>query len=381
MISGRFKQSPIIPFLLLCVNIITGCATMRHKDPHRLMQTVSASVPRELDKVNLQDYIVEPPDILLIEAAHTLRTPESRLIPGDRLQVKLKNGLPIDVATDATANSSQFDAELQIELGFKVLSGTYRVESGGEVDFGPSYGKVPVANLTVAQAENAIRLHLEKHAGIKSPELSVELEDLESPQSVGGEHLVRPDGRVSLGVYGEVHVAGMTLADVRTTVTRHLAENGIQDPKVAVDIGTYNSKNFYVISDGGGFGEQVARLPYTGNETVLDAIAQINGLSEVSSKRIWIARPAPAGCTEAQLLEVEWEDITALGLTSTNYQLMPGDRIYIQADRMVALNNTIEKLVAPIERVLGVSALGFNFLRNTKGIYSIKSTGAGGGAS
>jgi len=345
------------------------------------MMMPSSSVPRELDKANLPDYIVEPPDILLIEAAHTLRTPESRLIPGDRLRVKLKNGLPIDVAADAATNPSQFDAELQIELGFKVLSGSYRVESSGEVDFGPSYGKVPVANLTVAKAENAIKNHLEKNAGIKSPELSVDLEDLESPQSVGGEHLVRPDGRVSLGVYGEVYVAGMTLSEVRTVVTRHLAKNGIQDPKVAVDVGTYNSKNFYVISDGGGFGEQVARLPYTGNETVLDAIAQINGLSEVSSKRIWIARPAPAGCTEAQLLEVEWEDITALGLTSTNYQLMPGDRIYIQADRMVALNNTIEKLVAPIERVLGVSALGFNFLRNTKGIYSIKSTGAGGGAS
>ena len=307
MNRGRLGRSPITLLIPLCCLMAMGCVTPKGQ---RLMQLQGASLPRELDKVNLPDYIVEPPDVLIIQAAHTLRTPDYRLIPGDRLQVKLKNGLPIDVAADAAENQSQFDAELQIELGFKILAGTYRIESDGEVDFGPSYGKVPVANLTPLQAEIAIRKHLETKIGLKSPELSVELEDLEAPQPVGGEHLVRPDGRVSLGVYGEVYVAGMTLAEVRSAVTQHLAANGIQDPRVAVDVSTYNSKNYYIISDGGGFGEQVSRQPYTGNETVLDAIAQINGLSEVSSKKIWIARPAPSDSMTAQILEVEWEDIT-----------------------------------------------------------------------
>lgn len=377
MTFSHFKQTRIVGLMLLYSVMAAGCISLSNHQ--KCMQIQDTSVPRELNKVNLPDYIVEPPDILIIESAHTLRTPESRLIPGDRLLVKLKNGLPIDVETDATTNPSQFDAELQIELGFKVLAGTFRIESNGNLDFGPSYGEVPVAGLTLAQAEKAIKKHLEQTVHIKSPELSVDLEDLEAPQSVGGEHLVRPDGRVSLGVYGEVYVAGMSLAEVREMVTRHLADNGIQDPKVAVDVGTYNSKTYYIISDGGGFGEQVARLPYTGNETVLDAISQINGLAEVSSKRIWIARPAPPGGTEPQLLPVEWEDITALGQTATNYQLLPGDRIYIQADKMVAFNNAIEKIVAPFERVMGASILGFNFLRNTKGVYPITSQGSGGG--
>lgn len=372
MFYGRFQRT------VVCLILLTAGCAASHK--HRETTSFISDVPRELDKSSLPDYVVEPPDILIIEAAHTLRTPDSRLIPGDRLQVKLKNGLPIDVPADGAVSAAQLDAELQIELGFKILSGSYRIESDGKVDFGPSYGKVSVANLTVSQAEDAISRHLVT-VGIKSPELSVELEDLESPQAVGGEHLVRPDGRVSLGVYGEIYVAGMSLAAIRTAVTHHLAENGIQDPRVAVDVSSYNSKTFYIISDGGGYGEQVARLPYTGNETVLDAISQINGLAEVSSKRIWIARPGPAGCSEPQLLPVEWEDITALGQTSTNYQLMPGDRIYIQADKMVAFNNAVEKLVAPIERILGVSILGFNVLRNSKAVYPFSSTGIGGGAS
>jgi polysaccharide export outer membrane protein len=375
MICGRLGRLPIAWLVMLGPILTVGCAT---PPKERLMQLQGSQIPRELDKVNLPDYIVEPPDVLIIQAAHTLRTPDYRLIPGDRLQVRLKNGLPIDVAADGAENQSQFEAELQIEMGFKILSGTYRIEADGGVDFGPSYGKVPVVNMTQVQAEAAIRKHLETKIGVNSPELSVELEDLEAPQPVGGDHLVRPDGRVSLGVYGEVYVAGMTLAEVRAAVVQHLAANGIQDPRVAVDVATYNSKNYYVISDGGGFGEQVARLPFTGNETVLDAIAQINGLSEVSSKRIWIARPAPAENMCAQILEVEWEDITALGQTATNYQLLPGDRIYIKADHLVALNNKIEKIVAPFERLAGGALLGFNVVRQSLGVYPIKQSGGGG---
>jgi len=377
MSFGRHGRSLIVWALLFGQVVVTGCVTPPQQ---RLMQLQGASVPRELDKVNLPDYVVEPPDILIIQAMHTLRSPESRLIPGDRLLVRLKNGLPLDLPEGESSNPSQREAETTIELGFKILAGSFRVESNGSLDFGPAYGKVYVAQMTPAEAEAAIIKHLVTNVGIKEPELSVELEDLESPQPVSGEHLVRPDGRVSLGIYGEVYVAGMTLPEVRAAVTQQMADNGIQDPKVAVDVSTYNSKTYYIISDGGGFGEQVARFQYTGNETVLDAIAQINGLAEVSSKKIWVARPSPSDSCAAQILEVEWEDITALGQTSTNYQLMPGDRIYIQADHLVALNNKIEKLVAPVERILGVSILGFNVLRNSKGVYPIKlGTGGAGG--
>ena len=38
-----------------------------------------------------------------------------------------------------------------------------------------------------------------------------------------------------------------------------------------MDVQGFNSKLYYVILDGGGAGQQVVRLPVTGNETVLDA--------------------------------------------------------------------------------------------------------------
>jgi polysaccharide export outer membrane protein len=115
---------------------------------------------------------------------------------------------------------------------------------------------------------------------------------------------------------------------------------------------------YYVIMDGGGYGEQVIRLPCTGNETVLDAISQVNGLSQVSSKKIWISRPAPSELEASQILDVHWRAITREGVTSTNYQLFPGDRIYVQADHLIATDNFLGKVFAPIERFIGVVALG-----------------------
>jgi polysaccharide export outer membrane protein len=96
----------------------------------------------------------------------------------------------------------------------------------------------------------------------------------------------------------------------------------------------------------------------TGNETVLDAISQISGLSQVSSKQVWIARPAPdhIGCD--QILPVDWVGITKGGSARTNYQIMPGDRIFIAENHLVATDTALAKFLAPIERILGISLLG-----------------------
>ncbi len=352
-----------------------GCVT---PPAWRLAQLEQSSVPRELEKASLPAYIVEPPDILQIQAVSTLRAASTPLYAGDRLQIRLKNGLPIDVGVDAEANPLQYNAEAQLEIGFKLLDGVFLVGSDGNLDLGPAYGKVSVVNRTIDDAKQAILQHLQQNVQLKAPELQVTLADVELPQPVAGEHLVRPDGRVSLGIYGEVLVAGMTLKEVELAVRKQMSAAGIESPRVAVDVVAYNSKLIYVVIDGGGTGEQVVRIPYTGNETVLDAIAQIQGLSEVSSKRMWVARPVPAGAGEAQILEVEWEDIVALGQTATNYQLLPGDRIYIKGDTLMAVDTVLNKLLGPVERAAGTVLLGVGVVRSTRNVASGNNNNGGG---
>ena len=94
------------------------------------------------------------------------------------------------------------------------------------------------------------------------------------------------------------------------------------------------------------------RRPKSGGEA-------IGGLPVVSShKKMWLARPAPAGKPCYQILPIDWDIITKAGGTATNYQIFPGDRIYIGPDPLVLTDNTLAKVFAPIERIFGITLLG-----------------------
>jgi polysaccharide biosynthesis/export protein len=191
------------------------------------------------------------------------------------------------------------------------------------------------------------------------------------PQAIDGPHLVRPDGTVSMGVYGSVQMAGLTLDQARDNIKGFLGQWFGQSPEafaVIVDVAAYNSKSYYVITDGGGYGEQVFRFPVTGNETVLDAISQIQGLPAVASKRdIWVARRGP-NCGPEQVMCVDWICITQMGDTRTNYQIMPGDRVYVMAQRIIRADSILAKALAPVERLFGITLLGSETVNSIKGI-------------
>ncbi len=174
-----------------------------------------------------------------------------------------------------------------------------------------------------------------------------------------------PDGRINLATYGSVYVAGLTLDQARDVIEKHLS-NYLEDPQVAVDVFAYNSKTYYVITQGAGNGDDVAEFPITGNETVLDAIAQLGGLSQLSSTRIFIARPAPNGVGCEQILPVNWAEISRGGSTATNYQLMPRDRLYIAEDPYIKFNALVFKYTQPFERMFGFVSVGTAMLNQIK---------------
>lgn len=303
-----------------------------YRDPS-LEQPASPAVapPRELEKMSLPAYRIEPPDIVQIEVAKVVPLPPYHLEVYDVIQIDV-----IGTLLDYPINN------------------LYMVEADGTVNLGPTYGKARVVGMSVDEATKAIQNQL-LHT-LKQPEVSLRLAQATGVQPVNGTFLVGPDGTVNLRHYGQVRLSGMTLAEAKVVLERHLSQF-LDSPKVSVDINAYNSKVYYIITQGAGLGDNIVRVPVTGNETVLDAISQIQGLSQVSSKEIWIARPAPQGFGCEQILAVNWEAITQGGATGTNYQILPGDRVYIAEDRFVALNNVINKLLGPFERVIGFAGL------------------------
>jgi polysaccharide biosynthesis/export protein len=306
--------------------------------------SIASDVPRELRKASLPEYTIEPPDVLLIEAVSHLRPQDAPLQPGEPLLIQVNRTIPYGQQEDS------------VSVQFKQINGIFLIGADGYVNLGPEYGKVLVAGQPLDVIQQRVDEHL-RHT-LTDPQVLVTLPNPEAQQYVAGQHLVRPDGTVGLGIYGGVYLTGMTLNQARQEIERHL-EKFISSPQVSVDVLAYNSKVYYVVTDGGGAGEQVFKLPSTGNETVLDAIANISGLPTVASKSdIWIARPSPNICGPDHVLPVDWNGIVQGAQTGTNYQVLPGDRIYVKADKMIAFDTAVAKLTAPFERLLGFTILG-----------------------
>ncbi len=271
----------------LAALLLTGCQSLKTVNPYdpRLEPPLpEARQPgREMSKVSLPAYRLEPPDVIQIEMLKLIPLPPYRAEVFDVLQIRA-NALPD-----------------------QPIDNYYMVEAEGTINLGPIYGSVRVAGMTIEE----IRTTLDKwlRQWLREPTVSVQLSRVSGAQPVTGQYLIGPDGTVNLRQYGVVHVAGKTVTEARIAIQNHLKQF-LDSPELAVNVVAYNSKVYYVITQGAGLGDNVRRLPITGNETVLDAISMINGLSQVSSKKLWIARPAPHDFGCQQILPIDWDAIT-----------------------------------------------------------------------
>lgn len=321
----------------------SGCAMFQPTDTLPPMEGLQYDVPRELSKSTLPTYRIAPPDILSIDAVQTVAESSYELHVGDSVLLTVLGTLPEEP-----------------------IAGIYPVEAGGIIHLGFGYGKVEVIGMTAAEAARAIQEHLRIESDLRDPKVSISLRDITGLQTISGEHLVGPDGKVTLGKYGTVPVVGLTIEEARAVLEDYLGQY-FASPEVSISVFAYNSRHYYVITQGAGFGDDLSRLPYTGNETVIDAISHISGLSPVSSLKMWIARPGRNEVGGNQILPVDWIAITQRGEVETNYQLMPGDRLYIAEDRMAAFDSAIARVTAPLERVLGFTLLGTSTVSRLSG--------------
>ena len=189
--------------------------------------------------------------------------------------------------------------------------------------------------------------------------LMVKVLDALPGRPIWGEILVRPDGKISLGFYGDVYVAGLTLSEIKVKIIRKLQQyltdetlgliacsdetgeplsdaNGKPkriDPKdsdrISVDVTAYNSKNYYVTGEVSVPG----KLPITGQERILDVINYAGGLTrDADHEQVFLYRPSASGGEPVQT-KIDIDQILMGDDLSTNIQVFPGDRIVVRRRR------------------------------------------------
>ncbi len=144
------------------------------------------------------------------------------------------------------------------------------------------------------------------------------------------------------------------MEQAKAAIEHHLTAF-LEDPEVSVDVYAYNSKVYYVITEGGERETRShdSRSPAT-RRTGCGLAARRNewpvfqeNLDRASDTHTW-SRPSSSLGLGA---------ITGARGHCDELPVMPGDRIFIAEDEWVAFDTRMAKFVAPIERAAGFSLL------------------------
>ena len=194
---------------------------------------------------------------------------------------------------------------------------------------------------------------LPPHALEPGDSLLIEPVNLDRDLRLPADQVVLADGTVDLGPYGRVIVAGRDLEQAESLIEQQIAyqiriqqqsckqyadeddQKTIDSPAlpsdcdaIAVNVRMLEPVHrFYVLGEVNAPGS----YPLSGFETVLDAIVTAGGLtSSANPCKILLARPTdPCECRVT--LPVCYREIVQIGNTSSNYQLQPGDRIFVSS--------------------------------------------------
>ena len=194
--------------------------------------------------------------------------------------------------------------------------------------------------------------------------LLVEVLEALPGRPITGERLIRPDGTITLGFYGDLQVRDLTLPQLKIKVIWQLRKvlddealglvgedtqgkailiQPQDSDRVFVDLASYNSLTYYIQGDVNAPG----RLPWTGHETIHDALihaGHLGPLADLSDIKLY--RPA-RGAKPARTYKIDYQAIRH-GDKQANLQIFPGDRIEVGRAAIVKSTITLDRVAAPL---------------------------------
>jgi|SRR5579859_1238659 len=134
---------------------------------------------------------------------------------------------------------------------------------------------------------------------------------------------VRPDGKISLPLAGEVQASGLTPKEVQDEISQRLKAY-ITDPNVTVIVTDVRSQKFNVV----GQVQHPGSFPIAGPMTVLDALALGGGFTEFAkTSKIYVLRSN--GGNSAARMPFNYKQIVKGSKKAHNFDLKAGDTIVV----------------------------------------------------
>jgi polysaccharide export outer membrane protein len=156
--------------------------------------------------------------------------------------------------------------------------------------------------------------------------------------------IVRPDGKISVSLIGDIDVAGRTLTEIDKEIEKKLSEY-IVSPEVSVTIKKFAGEKVIVL------GEVTKPGVYTfvGLTSFLDIVAEAGGFTRDASKgnALVIRGELKEGKKQLEIILVSINDILK-GNPQHNVVLYPRDIIYVSAKPIADVARYLRDYVSPI---------------------------------
>lgn len=137
---------------------------------------------------------------------------------------------------------------------------------------------------------------------------------------------VRPDGKISVPLVGDIHAGGLTPEEVAATIKQKLSVF-VRDPNVIVILTGLRSHEYLSRVRITGAVRAPKSLPYRDGMTVLDVVLEAGGVSDFAApNRTKLYRKEKAGM---KVISVKLDSILNKGNLDTNEELLPGDVITV----------------------------------------------------
>ena len=134
---------------------------------------------------------------------------------------------------------------------------------------------------------------------------------------------VRPDGKISTPLAGEIEVGDKTPEEVKSTITQRLSTY-IRDPYVTVIVTNMGSDQYRSRVRVTGAVRAPLSAPYRQGMTVLDVVLEAGGLNEYAN-----ASKATLYRKNGDRIPIDLKGILNRGDMRTNYPLSPGDVVTV----------------------------------------------------
>ena len=170
---------------------------------------------------------------------------------------------------------------------------------------------------------------------------------------------IRPDGKISMPLLGEIEVAGLLIDELTARLTERY-RGTLRQPEVTIQVETFANRRIFV----GGEVTRPGMFPLTGHETLLSAIYEAGGLTRAARRsEVTVIRRSEKGLPE--YIPVSLKGVGPAkdaGGLSAGFVLQPLDVVLVHESGVSKANRAVDQYIRQMIPMLLTG--GFTYLVN-----------------